>query len=76
MCMCVKMVIQIDARGVQMKRHETSYQSVTVSMFAYAAMGERSETTRDVIGISTVDRSMRENSHVQKRVEALIKSAV
>ena len=27
MCMCVKMVIQINARGVQMKRHETSYQS-------------------------------------------------
>ena len=58
-----------------MKRHETSYQSVTVSMFAYAAMGERSQTTRDAIGISIMDGILRGHPHSQDG-EALIKSAV
>ena len=50
--------------------------NVTVSIFACTAKGERSQTSRDEIGIFIVDPRMQGHPHVQERSEALIKSAV
>ena len=50
--------------------------NITVSIFAYATMGECTQTSRDVIGISIVDRSMQGHPHAQERTEALIKSTI
>ncbi|GFS34705.1 hypothetical protein TNIN_483191 [Trichonephila inaurata madagascariensis] len=47
--------------------------NVTVNTFAYVAMGERSETSRDVNGVSGGDRSMRGQPQTQKKAEALLK---
>ena len=50
--------------------------NLTVSIFAYATKGERSQTSREAIGNFIVDRSMRGYPHMQGRAEVLIKSAV
>lgn len=44
--------------------------NITVNIDAYAAMGKRSDTSKDAIGISAMVRSMRGCQHAQERAEA------
>ena len=52
------------------------HKNVTVSIFAHAAMGERSQISNNAIGIFTVDQGMRGHLRAQERIDAPIKSVV